>query len=325
MVNLEKLTEAWLANQEFPKEVGSLPFGPRRFIALDQTEYLNFILENVENQNLYSSINSVNEIKNGKRDYLLLDFDSAEKLLKAYEDCNKVQNYLESHFGCLISRKFSGYKGFHLKIKLNSIAVPFEAIKVYFMTLAKNLKVTTLDFKVFDYRRLERVVYSKHLDSNRLCIPVERNWNLHKVLEESKEVTEITVPSLKPSHEFSKELLNYYKSHQKLDYISFKIPSETDIDSIERLLNLNIKDGRHRLLYYIIIPRLLRADYMKEEVLEFCKKFIERTGKPWKEYSYYAERCFSKLPKKKYPLMSFDRFLLEHQDLLKFFRSDIKC
>jgi hypothetical protein len=44
------------------------------------------------------------------------------------------------------------------------------------------------------------------------------------------------------------------------------------------------KDGRKRIVTFLIIPRLVREGLSDSEILRLCREFVERSGRGWANY-----------------------------------------
>ena len=128
-----------------------------------------FIKEN-NNTGLYTSIwryNSVDLEKAVRLSSLYFDIDSKD-YEQALADCQKLVKYLSAH----IPREsilvyFTGKKGFHVECEAITLGInPSNNLPNIFRFIAeqikKDLKISSLDFSVYDARRMWRLPGSRH-------------------------------------------------------------------------------------------------------------------------------------------------------------------
>ena len=110
----------------------------------------------------------------------LVDFDCAENPEKARREAVVTAKYLISEFEIeepSIAIAFSGGKGFHISVSYKSLGVaPHFWLPRIFRSMAEELAETlglkTVDLKIYDRRRLIRLVNSKHAKSGLYKIPL---------------------------------------------------------------------------------------------------------------------------------------------------------
>lgn len=126
-----------------------------------------------ENTGLYTSVwhyNSEN-IKDAVRlGSLYFDLDN-EDPVKSYNDCKVLVNYLQEYIpekSLLIY--FTGKKGFHIECEAIAVGInPSNNLPNIFRYIAtkikQNLKIESIDFSVYDARRMWRLAGSKHQET----------------------------------------------------------------------------------------------------------------------------------------------------------------
>lgn len=126
-----------------------------------------------KNTGLYTSIWHFNskDIDNAVRlGSLYFDLDNQDPN-KSYEDCKKLLNYLQKYIpqqSLLVY--FTGKKGFHIECEALALGInPSNALPNIFRYIAtkikKDLDIESIDFSVYDPRRMWRLAGSKHQET----------------------------------------------------------------------------------------------------------------------------------------------------------------
>lgn len=133
--------------------------------------YTSVFLYNKEHYENFKKTGSVAGIKNVVGDQLLFDFDSKEDLSLAKNDASVlVDRLLKDGFSEeSIEVAFSGGKGFHIAVHLDTTLTPNDIKKLAFY-YASDLK--TFDKVVYDPNRLIRLTFTKNLKSGLFKIPI---------------------------------------------------------------------------------------------------------------------------------------------------------
>jgi hypothetical protein len=126
------------------------------------------------NVGLYTSIwhyNSTDLDKAIRLGSLYFDIDNKDPQ-ESYSDCTKLYNYLINYIPkSAILVYFTGKKGFHIECEAITLGInPSNNLPNIFRfiasTLKDKLKLESLDFSVYDARRMWRLEGSKHQDTN---------------------------------------------------------------------------------------------------------------------------------------------------------------
>lgn len=126
------------------------------------------------NIGLYTSIwhyNSTDLDKAIRLGSLYFDIDNKDPQ-ESYSDCTKLYNYLINYIPkSAILVYFTGKKGFHIECEAITLGInPSNNLPNIFRfiasTLKDKLKLESLDFSVYDARRMWRLEGSKHQDTN---------------------------------------------------------------------------------------------------------------------------------------------------------------
>jgi len=281
-------------------------------------------------------------------DRIFLDFDGNDNLESAWAETQKLVKWFKEQDGKDLTVYFSG-KGFHAFIAFPAIPAiqlqnPVKSIRQYVKAIANTLGLHCIDWSVVgDMARISRLPYSPNMKpklNRKLCVPIENNWNISRILSESKHPTEILQIHFEPVSFVAEELQRLDKQFEPVNYtLNKNINIERLGSEVVQLLEWSKKvviaiddnssidwDGRHRMIFQLIVPRLVLAGWDDNTILAVCKKFVEDTGKTWRNYERYTtaviERTRKRIAEGKPLLYNFHSFLKKHPDLEKYFRKD---
>jgi len=107
-------------------------------------------------------------------DTLLFDLDHKANLSIAFKEAKKLVSHLLDR-NVMPRVYFSGKKGFHVYIDFPTISLanPKEVIKRMGVQIANRLKLTTIDFQVFEVARLIRLPFTIHGETGYRCTPID--------------------------------------------------------------------------------------------------------------------------------------------------------
>jgi len=82
------------------------------------------------------------------------------------------------------------------------------------------------------------------------------------------------------------------------------------------------EDHRHRLLHFLLVPRLVLLGYTDKEVRAECKKYIESTfgGKSYDDYEYYVENSIRRTREGRWFPWRIETFLEYFPDAARWFK-----
>jgi len=113
---------------------------------------------------------------------LFFEFDCKEDLSRAWKDAKILAETLIQYYNVKPFIKFSGRKGFHVDAYLRNVVqfptFQLEFVKKVYRNLQQKilagLKLETLDPEVIgDVKRLERIPFSTHEVTGKICMPVD--------------------------------------------------------------------------------------------------------------------------------------------------------
>ncbi|RLF33711.1 MAG: hypothetical protein DRN08_05270, partial [Thermoplasmata archaeon] len=254
----------------------------------------------------------------------------------AYRDMRKLSSVFPTNV------YFTGYGGFAVYIAFEPIKLkhPKETLRAFVEYLREEFNLLSVDpLPIGDIRRVSRLPYTVNLKNERLCIPIDPNWDLDYILKQSKKCNDYVLNLYRPSSVARYMLSGYDKKMSKIikkekeeeiniDHSKFSSVYEKEIYDIikwGKLVYEAIKDwdGRHRVIWRIIIPRAIFLGWSLEKTLEVCRKFIEETGRDWSEYKNYCtstyKRTLQRIRENKPITYSLSRLFMENPDLLKYY------
>lgn len=320
---VERLEENWLEHikSKFPRRVNT----PKSEIVFTRDRYIFLIWRHLLLSPIWVGIYGQQDIKISMYDKFCFDLDHDTDLELAHMDMLTLQNHFLTRFGREPRIYFSGKKGFHVYLDFYPLVIGIEnfqdTFKVFVDTIEKETGVTTIDHHCIEPNRVIRLPFTPHEKSKRWCIPINPAWDLAKVLRESIFLDDcwnidtapkagddrVTNAIFDCKHQ-AIERKKIPMAYPKLDNQSL----EGEIVVIQRLAPF-VKDGRHRILHYMLIPRLIQAEYDVYETHQICKEWIEETGKSYHNYRDYVERGYYR--NQSWHPWSFNKFFYEYPQL----------
>ena len=326
---------AWIdhlgvGQEKFPRDVAS----PKRILALNQSEYINLIENKVQSRNLYAGLYSQPYVETGIYDKIFLDLDSPD-LRESHKEVQLIAQKLES-MKCKPRVYFSG-NGFAVYVDVYPSAFNRAQLRMWAFNLQQELNLKTLDWCVIgDRRRVSRLPYTFNLkaikrgEQVRMCVPINSKWSIHRILAESirPTVESIDIKPVRPEWiglDSTQPLESVERIAARIamgDKALLPIDTMNAASSVSKLVKMatRIKDGRHRILHYILVPSLLALKYTPDEVHSFCKGFITMSNKNYESYRDYVSLSITRTIDQNWQPWTFDKFLSTHIDLIEQFR-----
>lgn len=274
---------------------------PHRLKANTKQDYINYIQQNEGENNCFTSVYSDYLLKQNKYDKLFVDLDRTEKhntLRSLRAEMLKFVNELEEKFDCSPRVYFSG-NGF-------AVYIDFAPVELETPDAMRRFVLDQFDTEVLDThplgdrRRVSRIPFTRNVKdrtpSNRWCVPIKPKWSVHRILQASKnpEPQEIIK---EPSDEVAKtvEKYDYVPQREEIDYEVDPEANHRDLQKIKQIVKNRPAreecfDGRHRLMHFVIVPRMLELDCDRDKIHSFCKMVAEETGMNYEtEYRDYVD------------------------------------
>jgi len=249
---------------------------------------LNEALERAKGKtDVYSSIFGYNEENIETGDIygpLYFDLDSENDLKKAHDDTQTFLSIL-GFYGVTeqdYQLSFSGNKGFHLIIYPQVLNIkPAWNLDKFYKQIASwfliDIPYKTLDMKVYERRRLWRIVNTKHGKSGLYKIPITGKEKLEQILKLAK----VPQPIIKKTPKVNQVLKSWVKRAEKdlerKDQREVFVNSETqDINPrIMDLINLGISEGNRNQTAFYINCYLKSKGIGQGEALAYVEKFAK--------------------------------------------------
>lgn len=166
--------------------------------------------------------------------HFYLDFDNEDDFEKARADALNAVHFLSYKLGCEIPQRFirvffSGKKGLHIVVPAEVFGIePSKELNHYYKTMAEEIltitkgedfkknKEESTDLKIYDRRRLFRVVNSIHQKTGLYKVPLHmdelKTATYEEILAKAKNPAH---PTWEEAHEISKAHTFYQKCIQK--------------------------------------------------------------------------------------------------------------
>lgn len=192
---------------------------------------------------------------------LYFDLDHKEDINISYEDANKIYRYVRQFVpGEVITVYFSGAKGFHIEVEAIALGVSVsenlpEVYKFIAHDLEKKLDLKTMDYKVYDYRRIWRLPNTKHQATGLYKVNctelISNGESLEAIQEYAKQPHDIDIPE----QQLDVLAHRWYRDYV-YDYEETLIHKAPTADMIARFLehgSSNVKTfGNHEKVFDII-------------------------------------------------------------------------
>jgi len=251
---------------------------------------LSKLREQYDNLGLYTSVwrYDSKDVETAKRlGSLYFDFDS-DPIEEAQEDALKLVNYLLEYIPKNgIRVYFTGAKGFHVEVEAVTAGItPSNSLPNLFRYIAgelqKELDLKTLDFSVYDQRRMWRLPGSKHQKTGLYkteIAPEELSFPIERI----KELAEVAaVVECDPELEFSAKANAWYRE------FSYRQEAAKTVSLEERIARFN-KHGTN------IIKRDIHAELVfdPESLFKHCPAILALWEKAEQDHHLlHEERLF---------------------------------
>lgn len=324
--------EQWLRHlghrRDFPREVAHCARNGKSFCRMtaeDAEEYMTIIRRRRGSKNLYAGLYSNRQRKSRLFDRVVFDIDATDGTIKGSLRLMKlVANHVRDVYGIEPTVYCTGGKGYHIIVYFPEIDVSKLAVRrwsksfvdeaVYNSDFIKskgedgaevaNLLLEQLDTTVLgDIMQVTRLPYTYNLIGThkfRFCAPIDIDWDYDRIrgeLIDPEKLIEFEV-----SDEIARDIV---KVDINIDESDRQYSFDGDYDSktgkqyereLLQLFNLadKIRDGRRRILSFLIIPRLVAIGEEKHQVKRFCADWLRRTGKPPHQYDRLIDHQYTR-------------------------------
>lgn len=262
---------------------------------------------------------------------IFFDFDQ-KNLTVAWIETKRLRGYFLEHN--MIPRiYYSGNRGFHLYVDFPEVklAYPRKVLKAYAKRLQREINLSSLDCSPMgNLAGHSRLPYTSHEKTGLYCIPLATHDFTRQVDYIVHFATEANLRFLPvekhPSDDMTcvLEIEDQIKEYQAQHPPKFKHrprSKKEDEKMIELLLDHApyIKDGRKRILWRLLIPRLT---YLKDaEVYAICQQFVERSSQRWGKYRAYVRSTLKDTRRGGWGPASLPAFVQKYPDLAPYLES----
>lgn len=260
---------------------------------------------------------------------LFFDFDH-DDLKVVWKETKRLHKELITR-GAIPRVYYTGNRGFHLYLDFPEVKLkyPRETLKRFVEQLTKRKRLKSLDQSTIgDIARCSRLPYTIHEKTGRYCIPLcaeDFKLKIEKLLEFSeglnlryipvvKKLCSLITPVLK---RFERQIQKEREAAQQP--IILEYPSHEDDRILRYLMKLapQIKDGQHRILWALIIPRVIHQS--DKEIHKIAQQFIEYTGERYAEYRAYVNQTIKRTRKDRWCPWKLTTFLQRYPELYPYF------
>lgn len=343
------------SNFRWPRRVG---FPWQKSGISSKSEYLEMINEYVDSNNAYTSVYSKPQISDEVFHTFYVDIDADlegisnlenklqelkfdQKIGQAYSDVQEFVHHMEEKYNATPRVYFSG-GGFSIYTDFEPVKVSHGAVVTTIRTELRNANVDDriVDSCVFEPRRISRLPYSlnwKNLNERNLglmmCIPVDPEWDESVMLREVKTLTLQKEVEIDQSKELSEEIKerdekgDFKSVSSSFDEEDVQVNPENGLKRAKKVMDAakHLNDGRHRTLHFILVPSLVEAGFDDDEIHDFCRKFVRKTGEMYSgtKYEEYVEESINRTVEgpaganHQWKAWTFERFQKEHPEIFE--------
>lgn len=340
----------------FPRDVGLFP---KRWSVDSEEEFLETIDRHLTAYNCYTNVYSRPMIEGEVFDTFYVDIDAdvpwdvdddeeekvgafREMMRDAYFDIQKLVYYMDEMYDSEPRVYFSGGRGFSVYFDFPPRNVPFGAAEATVEEILGRADVDAdiIDSSVHESNRLSRLPYTLNWNNHEkrgfeplLVLPIDPDWDKETFIDEILDPEKFLHVRRRPSEELADAIegRSIEGEYERREYdTTHEADPEDAWDKVTFLMDKadEIDDGRHRILFAILVPALVESGFRtSENIHEYCEEFIERTGKtyPGSDYERYVDRLIDRTirgPRNAdgtWSSWSIRKFLVTNDDLIRYF------
>lgn len=229
---------------------------------------------------------------------LYFDFDKEGDFEAVREDALTALAYLKTVFKVSYEETriyFSGKKGIHITVPHTILGVePDKNLNLVYKSIAKKVSTFTsngtLDHAVYDSKRMFRVPYSKHEDTElhkiELSFDELRNYSYEKIKEEAKEPRKINIKHPSSVNTFGQRQFAWFKENYQ-DILEIKMNDRPHDEvlrmmppCIEDLLENGSQKGGRNNSTAVVASFYKSTGKTFEETIELCEAWNNEKNTP---------------------------------------------
>lgn len=326
---------------EFPRDVCFMQPDARRdvvrFSVCNAQEYSRAIEQHINSRSSFVNVYSKRQQHASVIDKLFFDID-AETLPEAQRKRRLAHTFfdkLEWDF----RENFSANKGFQIFVDFpEEVTVDWDELKEFCQRLNANAG-GIFDESVFgDKNRVCRIPWTPNLKGLRhgvgmlWCVPIQRDWDLERVLSAAslkesaselelkfsttakRDVDALTKAGARPFQQ---------KSYSQVVTVAVLTPEQREyyeglVNTIITLVAPHIgcahDDGRKAVMHFLLVPSLIHLGYSDTKIHEVCKQFVEHSKQIYGRQGYhnYVEQSIARNRAGAWRPQPLDKFMISH-------------
>ena len=293
---------------QFPRDVGIIyndVFTRRKVLNINS--YINTIERN-KRRDVYVSLFSDIQIHEGMFDKVYIDIDGGIK--EANRTMQTLVKKIEEKYDVKPLVLCSGVHGYHIYTYYPLVNIEgwltirewvlrlcdeicSELLKKYnddMRKVEREFNMLYVDTQVVgDISRVVRPPYTINHKANKgYVVPIDVDMSVDDIKKRVKYPEEVEI-YIEVSKKIRDELVEINKEVKRRlkKSIVVEVNSDKLVEELELLLKVanRVRDGRKRMLSFLIIPRLLWLGYTPEETEAWCKAWVEETGAEYRRYA----------------------------------------
>lgn len=324
---------------------------PGRYKVGSKNSYIKALDSNEGQKNCYTSVYSDYQLKEGVIDRIYVDMDRTEEYNRLQDLRKEMMQFvaqMEEKYDANPRVYFSG-NGFQMHLDIEPVRMVYEGEDFEEMVakpIIRNFIFSEFNSPTVDTSGLgvlnvtSRVPFTRNVKNStpgrRYCIPVETDDSVHEILHKSKRPERMDKSiQIERNGEISKVLSAMVDKYEPPERnVSYSINIEENQKELNKIRKIvegkptmkSAFDGRHRLLHYMVVPRLLEMGQSEDEIHKFCREIIEETGVSYSQYRSYVKHSIQRtLEGDKNGNMwrpwSWRTFLVKNPDLLPYYKN----
>jgi len=258
-------------------------------------------------------------------------------------EMRRYVHHLETEYDLSPRVYYSGSRGFSIHLDFEDTEVDsFGAVRAAAKKSRRDADVPEeiADESVLEKNRICRLPYTlnwNHMSKRDLypmiCLPIDPQWSTETFFGEICSPSRCLEVEISREDESFSDLVSSFDRDHEFEEKSLETEAELDpdgaLDHLSVLMHLapQVRDGRHRILHFMLVPALIEAGWEdRGQIHTRCKEWIEETGETY--YPTYHDHVENSIDRTLsgpqgsdgiWKPWSITRFLREHPELIEFF------
>lgn len=227
---------------------------------------------------------------------MYFDIDHEGNLAKAHQDMIMILKMLK-FYGITdqdYQVSFSGSKGFHIIIYPQVFDIkPQKVLDRIYKKIAgwfsSELNSNTIDFKVYERRRIWRIVNTLNSKSNLNKIPITENDSVEAILELAKNPQPV-IPKFPQKNDvlsgWVQRAINELNTYKPVRYQNTYRSNDLTISpQVRELIDNGVGQGNRNQTAFYISCYLKSKGFSESEVLSYLETFASHCSPPYQDYT----------------------------------------